>query len=670
MSWIDYPFDVECLPNIFPAGFVHDDSGTEWIFEVSERVNQSTQFLMFVRTLGQYPNVRMVGFNSIGYDYALIHYLLRFQSFTAADAYVKSKQIIDTPWNDRFKNTVRPRDCVVKQVDLFKVWHFDNQARSTSLKQLEIALKMNCVVEFDHPFGEPLPRERIPHLIAYNRHDVAATRKFYHESKTSLDFRDEMTEQLGEDCTNLSDSSIGSKVFISELEKRSPGICGRAGKWRQTPRAQIHLGECVFPYVQFMHPEFQRIHQHFLTTTITKTKGVFEGLEAECYGLVFKFGTGGIHGARDGVTVRQSNSRIVQGRDVASYYPNLCIKNGVFPEHLSSLFCDVYDELYHLRKSIPKSDPRNKALKLSLNGTYGNSNSSYSPFYDPKFTMTITINGQLLLCMLAEHLAVRVPTLELIQVNTDGIEYSVDAEHEPMCQQISDEWCAMTGLSLDTEDYDLFVQRDVNNYICRQTDGTVKCKGAFEYQHGPDTTGKNVGSRDGWHKNQSAKIVARAVEAFVMNGVDIAETVYDCTDPFAFMNTLKVQRNDVVKLGGSLGTYQDMSTDWLPRDWQNDEKFRKKHFKNGVFQGVTRSCHDGGVKQQRVGRYYVSHHGERLYKIMAPLKKLPNHYRPQAIEKGHDVSMSNDVHYFDWNNLNRQYYIDKAIELVENSGFK
>jgi len=34
--------------------------------------------------------------------------------------------------------------------------------------------------------------------------------------------------------------------------------------------------------------------------------------------------------------------------------------------------------------------------------------------------MTITINGQLLLCMLAERLAV-IPSLELIQVNTDGI---------------------------------------------------------------------------------------------------------------------------------------------------------------------------------------------------------------------------------------------------------
>jgi len=51
-------------------------------------------------------------------------------------------------------------------------------------------------------------------------------------------------------------------------------------------------------------------------------------------------------------------------------------------------------------------------LKLALNGTFGDSNNIYSVFYDPQFTMAITVNGQLMLCMLAERL-MTIPGLAL-----------------------------------------------------------------------------------------------------------------------------------------------------------------------------------------------------------------------------------------------------------------
>ena len=42
--------------------------------------------------------------------------------------------------------------------------------------------------------------------------------------------------------------------------------------------------------------------------------------------------------------------------------------------------------------------------------------------------MTITLNGQLLLCMLAEQM-MKVPGLEMIQINTDGMTYRVPDEY-------------------------------------------------------------------------------------------------------------------------------------------------------------------------------------------------------------------------------------------------
>jgi len=640
----DFPYDLESYPNVFSAVIIHATSGTEWIFEVSDRVNQSRQLLNFIRTMGQHPSNRMVGYNNVGYDYPMLHALLRFDSFTAADAYQISMGIIETPWNDRFRNNVWASDMIVPQVDLFKIHHFDNQARMTSLKQIEVALQLPHVADLPFPPGTVLSDDQIPQLLGYNRHDVAATLRFWQESAAALAFRDEMSAALDQDLTNASDSSIGSKVFISRLNQAQPGICGKSGSWRQTPRARIPLADCIFPYVQFQTPEFNRVLDYLSAKTITRTKGAFDDLTATCHGLKFVFGTGGIHGAQDGTTWRSTPDRVVQGRDVRSYYPNLAIANRVYPAHLSEVFCDIYRDVYEQRISLPKSDPRNKALKLALNATYGNSNSQYSPFYDPQYTMTITINGQLLLCMLAERLAA-IPSLELIQVNTDGIEYIVDRDSVAECDAVSAEWENLTGLELESEDYASFHQRDVNSYVAIDAHGKVKCKGAFEYQHG-------LGYGDGWHKNQSCKIVPMAAEAYLVRGVPVADTVAACDNAFHFMHTLKAQRNDRVVLGGDLSDYE---CQWTP----SDAKGRP----------VKRKMHSGGVAQQRTGRYYVTAQaGAQLWKIMPPLPKLPMHDRPQAIAKGETVLMCNDLYDFDWALLDRDYYARAAQDLVDSTG--
>jgi hypothetical protein len=645
----DFIYDLESYPNVFSVVIVHAPSGTEWIFEVSDRVDQSGHLLRFLAALASHPGNRMVGYNNVGYDYPILHHLMRFESFTAADAYQKSMSIIETPWHDRFKNTVWPSDMLIKQVDLFKIHHFDNAARSTSLKQIEIALRMPHVADLPFPPGTVLTPDQIPQLLAYNRHDVSATLQFYHESASALQFRDEMSEALGADMTNTSDTNIGSKVFIARMESAAPGICGKSGAWNQTPRDRIALTDCIFPYVKFQTPEFNSVLDYLRGKTITRTKGAMDDLKATCHGLEFVFGTGGIHGAQDNTTWRSTDTHVVQGRDVRSYYPNLAIANRVYPAHLSDVFCDVYKDVYDQRISLPKSDPRNKALKLALNGTYGNSNSAFSPFYDPQYTMTITINGQLLLCMLAERLA-SIPSLELIQVNTDGIEYIVDRNRVAECDRVSAEWETLTGLELESDDYAVFHQRDVNNYLCIDAHGAVKCKGAFEYQHGMDA-GK-PGSREGWHKNQSCKIIAMAAEAYLVHGTPVQDTVAACTDAYLFMHTLKVQRSDRVMLGGDLSDYDCPQT-------PPDAKGRP----------IKRKMHTGGVEQQRTGRYYVTAQGgAQLWKIMPPLPKLPMHERPQAILKGHGVRMANDLHDFDWARLDRNYYVTAARDLVDSTG--
>ena len=134
----DFIYDIETYVNLFSCDITHVGTGTRWIFEVSDRRDQSREFFDMLYWLKQ-NNSRMFGYNNEGFDWPVCQYLADIfatrGSFTARDAYDKAQAIID---GDRFAHTVWPSDRLVTQGDLYKIHHFDNMARSTSLKKLEI----------------------------------------------------------------------------------------------------------------------------------------------------------------------------------------------------------------------------------------------------------------------------------------------------------------------------------------------------------------------------------------------------------------------------------------------------------------------------------------------------------------------------------------------------
>jgi hypothetical protein len=138
--------------------------------------------------------------------------------------------------------------------------------------------------------------------------------------------------------------------------------------------------------------------------------------------------------------------------------------NQFYPEHLSEKFCDIYSGLKDQRVHYAKGTPENAMLKLALNGVYGDSNNVYSPFYDPLFTMKITLNGQLLLCLLAERL-MGIKDLRLVQCNTDGLTIRIHKDSLPSLRFVTNWWEIITGLQLEWANYNRMFIRDVNNYI-------------------------------------------------------------------------------------------------------------------------------------------------------------------------------------------------------------
>ena len=688
----DWTYDIETFPNAFTLTICHAFLNLNFVFEISRRKDNREELFKFIAFL-QDNKHRMVGFNNLAFDYPVLHFLLMNPDATVKEIYDEAQRIINSMKDDRFGKTIPSSEIIVPQVDLYKIHHFDNQAKRTSLKILKFNMRLPDLQDMPFEIGTNLIDSQIDILIKYNIDDTLATKTFYLQSIGALELRDKMGSKYNVDFTNFNDSKIGSEVFISELEKKKKGTCYHyiEGKKipKKTKRKSIDFSDILLPYIQFKRPEFQAVKNWLEKQVIAETKGIFKDIPEHRLGelakyttLVIKkskkmdyepsekeikaflneypmgwldnrtpeqqyskktgkalkepkpnyyfcwreapklsvvingheyiFGTGGIHSSIDPQIVRSDKEKLIVDLDVESYYPNLAIKNNIYPEHLSSNFCIIYNNLFEERKKIPKSDPSNLAIKLALNGTYGNSNNEYSVFYDSKYTMKITLNGQMSLCMLIERI-LELDGATSVQSNTDGITMAIKPEDSDKLNEIVAEWENETKLKMERNDYSEMRVRDVNNYSAKYiSTGKTKLKGAYVYDLEQ-------------HKNHSQLVVKKAVANFIETGEPIEEYIKNHKDMFDFMLRTKIPKQ-----------YRLI----LSRDGEE-------------------------LEQQHVTRFYVSLSDKagELIKIMPPLEGKEEDRR-NGICVGKKVKICNNIVDFDWD-IDYDYYIEQANKLLD-----
>ena len=493
----DYIYDLEDLGNVFLASFKKvDEPGAYWVFEISWRKNQLIELVQFLLWLKQEGH-RLVGYNNVGFDYPVIHFIMEnYRIIGLVDIHNKVKQIINTPWNQRFSNIIWDNKQHIPQLDLYKIHHFDNVAKATSLKVLEFNMRSESVEDLPFAPDTMLEWSQIDSLISYNIHDLDETEKFYNFSKPMIAFREELTAKYDKNFINANDTKIGKDYFIMELERLVLGY----NKKNQTIRQSIDIADVLFPYIAFEQPEFNRILNWFKQQTITAPivlKGFFKGITCVVGGLEFTFGAGGLHGSLSSEVIRSDDDYMIEDWDVASYYPDIAIANRLYPEHLGESFCDIYKDVYDQRQLYEKKTSENAMLKLALNGVYGDSNNEYSTFLDPQYTLSITINGQLMLCMLAEQL-VKHPEVRLIQANTDGLTIRYPRFIKDWVHEVARWWEGFTKLTLESAEYKNMFINHVNAYIGEFMDGKLKRIGAYAHE----TAAENPATRElAWHKN-------------------------------------------------------------------------------------------------------------------------------------------------------------------------
>lgn len=664
-------YDIETFPNCFTFSMEMLNSDIKSVWEISEFRDDRKQLLAFFKELAA-TQTPMIGFNNVGFDYPIIHFLWNNPTATYQQLYAKAMEIIEG--QERFGHIIWADNRFAPQIDLFKMHHFDNKAKSTSLKALQINMRFATVVNMPIKDGTILTKEQINTLVSYNMHDVASTKAFAKYAHHAIEFRQGLENQFGIDVYNWNDTKIGEQTIIQRL---GVDACYDTSsgyrKPRQTPRTSIALKDVIFPYVKINRPEFKRIYDYMCSQTLKsdeltalgeestniKTKGVFTDLTATVNDVEYHYGVGGIHGSVERKRILANDDWWIVDIDVGSLYPSIAIANDLYPEHLGEQFVKVYSELKKERKKWQKEKgkkcPEANAIKLALNGVYGKSNSVFSVFYDPKFTMTITVNGQLMLTMLLEQL-IDVPTVSIIQANTDGITFYVHKDNYQQTYDICRKWEDLTGLTLEEARYSKMFIRDVNSYIAVDLDGKAKIKGAY-WTPDPLDYHESIASSQppAWHKNFSNVISARAAVANMLYDIDVETFLRSCYNPYDFCCAVKatsgsqllwgdeeIQKNTryyISNIGkylakrmparGPLGAYKKANA-------VSDAEY------NRVMQET------GGAWDERVCTKNKSKYEERV----------------SALAAGYKVNIVNDIANFDWNNINYQWYAEEAKKLI------
>lgn len=518
--WI---YDIEQYRNFHCVTFKTRDGTETRQFVIHELFNHSDEYLKFLDEEVD----GLIGFNNLNYDSPMINQVynllvngLRDPQLINDRLFALSYELINSEQKDNWNRKKRWRE-----LDLFKIHHFDNKAKRTSLKAIGIALKHDNIQDLPYDPDDLIDTNyKIAEILHYNLNDVDITLKLFTITIPEINMRMTFGNQYHIDVINSNDTQIGSKLIQKYLSK-SLNVDSYELSKQRTFRKEIDLNKIILSYIEFQTPEFKRILDQFKQTKVTKTKDAFPELSLVMKEVKYVFGTGGIHGCkRPGVYTAKEDESIILV-DVSSFYPNIAIKHGFYPQHLTAKFCLVYNDIYQERLKAKRAGnkPVDKGLKLALNSAFGKSNDVYSFLYDPAFTMKITVNGQLLLAMLTEKLILS--NIEILQVNTDGIMIRCKKTDESKVKQLCAEWEALTKLSLDYDYFEKVVMRDVNNYIAVYVGDSpikkTKQKGVFLIERE-------------LHKDHSMKIVRKAILDYFVYNIPVEQTIRNHTDIYDF----------------------------------------------------------------------------------------------------------------------------------------
>ena len=628
-------YDIETMQELFLVCIYNPETNEMHDFQVSKNMNQLDGFIRFTE---KYKEYYWVGYNNLRFDSQVIEWIMRtyehWEEHSALEVCAliaqKAADVIHDANYDVFPE-YREESLALKQIDLFKVNHYDNKNRMVSLKRLEFEMDLENIEEMPiHHTKTNMTDDEIVMTIDYCHNDVLATYEFYkitigdtnhplYKGNNQIELRQDIQEEFGIPCLNYSDSKIGDEM-IKKYYCQEKDITLKDLPKKGTFRTAFTVRSCVADYVTFQTPKLQEFFKQVKKVKLTMKDDFKESLEFK--GNTYTFAKGGLHTENKPKIFEADEETLIIDWDVSSYYPAIIINNGRYPGHLGPAFLRGYKQMFDKRlelKPLAKKDKKIKgivgALKLAVNSVYGKSSDMQNWIYDRQLTMFTTITGELSLLMLIE--AYELVGINVISANTDGVTIMVKKSLVDKMHEINKWWMELTSYELERTDYQKIIFSTVNDYLAVKTDGEVKKKGDF-------LTDFEL------HKNKSARIVPIALELYYTSDIPVADTITNWKNIFDFCLRQKASRDF--------------------------------HYE-GLSQG-------NKTIYNKLIRYYVSKTGEKLLKVKNPNCDT-NAVDVSQVEAGewvmHVCNKLSKDHPLD--NINYDYYIEKANRIIEKIQF-
>ena len=537
-----------------------------------------------------------------------------------------------------------------------------------SLKQTSINIKWYELLEFELPPINDLDKElyyknnKYSHLTVeqlnvlvnkwdrfmieayrgqmnyYNTNDVFIVCEMIRLYVDEIRLRYNLSKTYEIDVMNSSRSNVANVLFKKFYSDFS-GLRPEQWTGKKTERTTMSFKRVIFDNVRFKTKPMQDFLNSIRNVVLTSVSKDSFQRDIKLGNLTYTMATGGLHSQDPPRKLKSElnykdvpfkeddvwdnlddNSYIYTHIDVGSFYPSIMAAYKVAPEHLDAgCFTKLISWLKNTRleakhskedfiDGIPK-DILAQALKIVINSIYGKLGDENSDICDRLAVLKVTINGQLFLLMLCEELEMN--GIEVVSGNTDGIVIKLEKSKKDICDKIVNNWCEYTKLTVDSEYYTHYINRDINNYFAKEFDGKITYKGDFN----PKMYAVDL------QKGYNAPIVAQAVENYFLYDKPILETLYEATDILDFCKTQNIGRKFKVEFSYGLKTEE----------------------------------------VQRNVRFYVSKSGGSLFKVSYESSYRGNlcaGYRVKILNSLDDLSIhERDIDY--------EYYYNEALKLID-----
>lgn len=486
--------------------------------------------------------------------------------------------------------------------------------------------------------------DQVPETMHYMENDIFIVCEMIRLYIDEIKLRYNISKNYGVDVLSSSRSNIADVLFTKFYSEFS-GLHPKQWQGGKTERTAMAFKRVIVDSIKFKTPELQALLEDMKKVIVYSVSKDSFVREVPLGKLVYTIATGGLHSqdtprelrskciANDSSTGKimpidsdwsnlTEDSYIYVHFDISSFYPRLISVLGIAPQHLDknafvklvTWIMNTRIEVKHSKEAMVDGIPREifaEVLKIVINSIYGKLGYEYGDLMDKMAVLKVTINGQLMIMMVCEML--ELAGIEVASANTDGIVVKLYKRDKAKFEEIVAQWKADTNLEADSEEYEMYINRDINNYFVREFNGKMMYKGALH----PTMYANDLS------KGYDMPIVAQAIVNFFTDGKPVLETLYECRNILDFCKTQNVGRQYHVE----------------------------------ITKGVE------STEMQRQVRFYVANVGGAIHKV----KNINDTKKSKSnLAAGKKVVVLNtlDDKPIEFRNVSYPYYYDEAMKII------